>query len=1414
MIASYLEMPAHLKKIESEDPLPGCSSRARSKVFDALQHKSLNAELKYLYTAITRAKCNLWIYDSDSKARLPMLEYWHKRNAVKIVSADGGSVDQTYSIVFASNSTPDQWKAQGDNFRKKHLWEQAVVCYERAGSDYVHLVKEAQAYHLIQMARQQKPALFYEAALRFLECSSLRFSLQYLTGAALCLKNSRPPRYIQAAKLFEKLGDAEKSAQMYLKAKDYSSFVRVQESREEYDSVIRSLLGKPFMRKRDALAKADEYEKKGHAIDPKHTTSELSFSCAKFYSERKDNQTLLEVLKYMPEQDKKVKFMKEAELYKEAYEEYIKNKEFAGAFHLALAQGWFDKGIVLSEKENDIPYLAKFVALEAKLYFHDPGSYQKEKTFDEVLSKLRKLTSSKNELIKAEANLIVSLNKDKSSCIRAIQLFKMKGHKAGILESFERLAEASDQEVLNSCHVAKKLSKTLREAKDISNDLQQTMKFYGFQLLGKAYVTSSYGHYFVTFDKIQKYKCEDSQYDIDGMVRIKREVTELFAAHCGHYCKSWIARYKLESKLYTNTRKFALHTDLWKNRHLTRQYSPQEISAEALHNYIQNCVYVLELKLLLDEVVDGTLNHFGVIFSPEISLNILSLGERHVKDIRKATNSLPKFKAKVEKDLKQLCEEKQSEFEDESEKLLIDSWLSVWRLCSLSHPSMKPILAKLDQIEESVRKESTGDPLGYIFWKTDKQHRHIFRFWLNSCNEIRENGKALWSSKLAITHFLGNAVENKRITISILNIVNVLTIHTTALLAMMTHSNALRNYPPKFTVPHLYKHVVEVFNCMNCRQASDSTLLAACVKEVTSNRNNRFFSECRSLLNTALNYLVGGHERAKKYSVLRFGLLKFPYKGQTLLCVILTLTIFGNLSLIQNVKKYEDKIIGIFDTVTKNTKLPDCIERIPIVYSMLAQKIRHRSEVVLNPEVVFELVNGLLTASKKDGTISRIIFKQKHDSVGHIEIQPLVSRSKKTAQVNKSSIHASHGVVPPSPAVVNTLPHINVPSLSSPFSGVDPVHLPAMSTSSNHPGSAVSVSDVRMPVSSIPIHSLPHNMSTPGSDSTDSKKVTFNSGDVIYSQKYTPIGTRESLPSPTTEFPTHHLSASAKQFVPNIPLPEAVMDSPLEHTGFLSPGISYSGSYFEESDMLSQAHVDDDFPIVEDTIEEYMLAQPPQPHDSIDSFLITDEIVDKEDQFCIACGIRYREDDHLEYDLEAESLVSYQLHFSGLSHREKAVAFTSYLAEKRVCAEYYHNVEEKLKECEELSSGTDLLDHSIENFKDEMSKYDLTTTDVQESRKWGDGIKKINRSTDTFKRLLKEAQEQLRKADLAKLKEEEMKKKRMMRELEEDQEEMEKMSNVYANDVVDSTDKSQKLRTEEEKLYNRTKKKGKMKKAK
>lgn len=62
------------------------SGRPRPLHFDPNQHKILNSELKHLYTAVTRARVNVWIFDQDAEKRAPMFEYFKARKLVKFAS--------------------------------------------------------------------------------------------------------------------------------------------------------------------------------------------------------------------------------------------------------------------------------------------------------------------------------------------------------------------------------------------------------------------------------------------------------------------------------------------------------------------------------------------------------------------------------------------------------------------------------------------------------------------------------------------------------------------------------------------------------------------------------------------------------------------------------------------------------------------------------------------------------------------------------------------------------------------------------------------------------------------------------------------------------------------------------------------------------------------------------------------------------------------------------------------------------------------------------------------------------------------------------------------------------------------------------------------------------------------------------
>lgn len=131
-----------------------------------------------------------------------MFDLWYKQEMVKVV---GHGAEDQESLIFASISTPQQWKIQGDYFMRRSRWEQARHCYDRAGPENHSLYLEANARLLVQTAMKQDPRMYIDAAIDFLHSDELAHNVQCLRLSAQCLRRARPSKLSSAAKLFERL---------------------------------------------------------------------------------------------------------------------------------------------------------------------------------------------------------------------------------------------------------------------------------------------------------------------------------------------------------------------------------------------------------------------------------------------------------------------------------------------------------------------------------------------------------------------------------------------------------------------------------------------------------------------------------------------------------------------------------------------------------------------------------------------------------------------------------------------------------------------------------------------------------------------------------------------------------------------------------------------------------------------------------------------------------------------------------------------------------------------------------------------------------------------------------------------------------------------------------------------------------
>ena len=182
-----------------EDELTATS---RPLEFDAAKHKVLNSEFKFLYTAITRARVNVWFFDEDEEARAPVFEYFQRLDLVRVIRMSGAmSEAEQLTSMFVEKSTEAEWRQQGHYFYNKELWEVATKCFSVAGDGLMVRKSQAQLQAAEACKLRANPkvmrAQFLRAADQFLHCGML-------DEGAKCLHNAR--ERVLLAKLNKKLG--------------------------------------------------------------------------------------------------------------------------------------------------------------------------------------------------------------------------------------------------------------------------------------------------------------------------------------------------------------------------------------------------------------------------------------------------------------------------------------------------------------------------------------------------------------------------------------------------------------------------------------------------------------------------------------------------------------------------------------------------------------------------------------------------------------------------------------------------------------------------------------------------------------------------------------------------------------------------------------------------------------------------------------------------------------------------------------------------------------------------------------------------------------------------------------------------------------------------------------------------------
>ncbi len=178
--------------------------------------KSLSAELKHLYTAITRARMNLWIYDEGEDECKPFFYYSLIKNLARLVIPDETNTisANSESLMFAAPSANEQWLKQGDFYFKLQKWDIAKKCYQKGKC--FHKTYLTQGYKLVKEARSTTSdvkSVYKKAAILFLCADKYKHEITILEKGIRCLQLAKQHKW--AATLLEKMDVSENNK--YLK---------------------------------------------------------------------------------------------------------------------------------------------------------------------------------------------------------------------------------------------------------------------------------------------------------------------------------------------------------------------------------------------------------------------------------------------------------------------------------------------------------------------------------------------------------------------------------------------------------------------------------------------------------------------------------------------------------------------------------------------------------------------------------------------------------------------------------------------------------------------------------------------------------------------------------------------------------------------------------------------------------------------------------------------------------------------------------------------------------------------------------------------------------------------------------------------------------------------------------------------
>ncbi|XP_053324251.1 TPR and ankyrin repeat-containing protein 1 [Spea bombifrons] len=469
-------------------------SSIRQEGINPEMHKLLNEELKQLYTAITRARVNLWIFDENQEKRAPAFQYFIKRNLVKVVRTDENK--DLDDKMFVRTSSKEEWISQGDYYAKHKCWKVAAKCYQKGGAkDKEHLAFANDAVLNLQSRKTnaRDKVEYIRLAKTYLQCGESKLALKCLTWAK---------EYRLCAELCEKLKKTKDAGYFYKRIQEYKLAAQCFEKAGEFELAMDLYIKEKMFE--EAAEVVERCEKNNPNIHQSYTSKQLYLEAAAEYFNNNKLKKMLEILSKIDVEDQLL-FLRT-------------HKRWAEAADLLKSKGRCDEAASLMRQHGklleaaDLTMKREFRA--SCLLAAARCMIAESKDASNILTEAIQLfKDTENRIGVAEAMLLQGiLESDCEKLHHSFQDFMSLSHTAGSVEALYQCVKCGDPDpsplfiVSNVLNSLLRLVKALRETK---NNLEREM------------VKSCYEFFGIV--KVEENNCFIPQYEGARIVEVKIE---------------------------------------------------------------------------------------------------------------------------------------------------------------------------------------------------------------------------------------------------------------------------------------------------------------------------------------------------------------------------------------------------------------------------------------------------------------------------------------------------------------------------------------------------------------------------------------------------------------------------------------------------------------------------------------------------------------------------------------------------------------------------------------------------------------------------------------------------------------------------------------------------------------------------